>query len=131
VQVPTSVVTSISAPALSIVIAHLVVLSVALERVVEVLKGIFPFWPFTGSQSKSTSTPAERLRNAAMIVITAAVGAGFCWTLSLNLLHVAHVRSGYIGAGLAAAAGAVFWNELLGLMRAATILKESQALGGK
>jgi hypothetical protein len=130
-QVPTSAVPGMPVPALSTIIAHVVVLSVALERLVEVLKGIFPFWPFARSQSKSTSASAEHLRSAAMIVITAALGTGFCWIFRLNLLHVAHVRSGYIAAGLAAAAGAAFWHNLLGLMRADRTLKDSQAATAK
>jgi hypothetical protein len=110
-------------PSLHVIIAHTIVLSVALERVIEILKGILPFWPFAGTRS--------RLRSAALIVITAAIGTGFCWMFHLNLLHVSHVRSGYIAVGLAAAAGAAFWNNLLGLMRASRILKESQAASGK
>lgn len=122
-QVPIPAVTGMPAPSLHIIIAHTVVLSVALERVIEILKGILPFWPFAGARS--------RLRSAALIIITAAIGTGFCWIFRLNLLHVAHVRTGYIAVGLAAAAGAAFWNNLLGLMRASRILKESQAASGK
>jgi hypothetical protein len=118
-------------PSLSVIIAHVVVLSVALERVIEILKGIFPFWPFAGSPSHSATVSAERLRTAVMIVIATAIGTGFCWTFHLNALHVAHVRSGYIAVGLAAAAGAAFWNNLLGLMRATRTLKESEAAAGK
>lgn len=130
-QVPTSAVTGIPTPPLSTVIAHVVVLSVALERLVEVLKGIFPFWPLARSLSRSASAYAEHVRTAAMIVITAAIGTGFCWIFHLNLLHVAHVRSGYIAAGLAAAAGAAFWHNLLSLMRADRTLKDNQAATAK
>jgi hypothetical protein len=123
VQTPAPAVPTLLAPSLHIIIAHVIVLSVALERVIEILKGILPFWPFAGARS--------RLRSAALIVITAGIGSGFCWFFHLNLLHVEHVRSGYIAVGLAAAAGAAFWNNLLGLMRASRILKESQAVSGK
>jgi hypothetical protein len=119
VQVPTSAIPVMPVPSLHVIVAHVVVLSVALERVIEILKGILPFWPFAGARSK--------LRSAALIVITAVIGTGFCWFFHLNLLHVGHVRSGYIAVGLASAAGAAFWNNLLGLMRASRILKESQA----
>jgi hypothetical protein len=123
VQLPAPAVPALPIPSLHIIIAHTAVLSVALERVIEILKGILPFWPFTGARS--------RLRSAALIIVTAAIGTGFCWLFRLNLLHVAHVRSGYIAVGLAAAAGAAFWNNLLGLMRASRILKETQAASGK
>jgi hypothetical protein len=114
-------------PSLRLVAAHFVVLCVALERVIEILKGIFPFWPFAGSPGASAS--AQRLRGAGMIVIATIIGSGFCWSFHLNLLHVAHVRTGYIAVGLAAAAGAAFWNNLLRLMKAAEKLKESQTAG--
>jgi hypothetical protein len=109
----------------SLVVAHMLVLSVALERVIEILKGILPFWPFVGAQANSASASAYRLRRAALIIVVAAIGTGFCWALHLNLLHVAHVRSGYIAVGLAAAAGAAFWNNLLGWMKAAAARKQS------
>jgi hypothetical protein len=123
VQVLTSV--PIVPVTLSTVVAHELVLSVALERVVEILKGVLPFWPFAGSRSPSST--AYRLRSAAMIVITTAIATGFCWKFRMNVLHIQHVRSGYIAAGLAGAFGAAFWNNLLGLMRAARYEKEASA----
>lgn len=124
-QVPTSAVAGMSVPSQTVIVAHLIVLSIALERVIEILKGILPFWPFAGAQANSASASAYRLRSAGLIIIVAAIGTGFCWALHLNLLHVAHVRSGYIAVGLAAAAGAAFWNNLLGLMRASAARKQS------
>jgi hypothetical protein len=108
----------------SVIVAHVAVLSVALERAIEILKGILPFWPFVGAQANSPSSSAYRLRSAAMIVIAAAFGTAFCWIFRLNLLHVGHVRSGYIAVGLAAAAGAAFWNNLLRLMSASRTRRE-------
>jgi hypothetical protein len=124
VQIPSSAVTGMAAPPESVIIAHVAVLSIALERAIEVLKGILPVWPFAGSQANSASASAYRLRSAAMIVIAAAIGTAFCWTFRVNLLHVAHVRSGYFAVGLAAAAGAAFWNNLLGMMSASKARKE-------
>jgi Carboxymuconolactone decarboxylase family len=123
-QIPTSAVTGIPVPPQSVIVAHVAILSVALERTIEILKGILPVWPFAGAQASAGPTFAYRMRSAAMIVIAAAIGTIFCWVFHVNLLHVAHVRSGYIAVGLAAAAGAAFWNRLLNLMSASTARKE-------
>lgn len=122
-QFPTSALPAYPVASQASIFVHVAVLSVALERVIQVLKGILPFWPFVGARSN--------LRRAAMIVITAAIGTGFCWKFHLNMLHIQHVRTGYIAVGMAAAAGAAFWNDLLGLMRAARDQKESQATAGR
>jgi hypothetical protein len=125
VQIPDSALPVPPATTQSVIVVHVALLSVALERAIEVLKGILPFWPFVGTQANSGAPSAYRLRSAAMIVITAALAAVFCWIFHLNLLHVGHVRSGYITVGLAAAAGAAFWNKLLRMMSASGAQKES------
>lgn len=122
-QDPISALPGVFAPSQASIFVHVAVLSVALERVIQILKGFLPFWPFNGARSN--------LRKAVMIVITAAIGTGFCWKFHLNVLHIQHVRTGYLAVGLAAAAGAAFWHNLLGLMRAAAAQKESQAAAGK
>jgi hypothetical protein len=121
---PTSVAV-VSGVSLSMVVAHQVALSVGLERVIEILKGVWPYWPFVPARSKEASVTAERFRCAAMILLSSAIGTTFCWAIRLNLLHTAHVRSGYIAAGLVASAGAAFWNHILDMMRAAKVDKES------
>ena len=115
----------VSSVSLSLVVTHLVALSIGLERVIEILKGVWPYWPFVPTPSKTSSVTAERFRCAAIILLSSAIGTGFCWAIHLNLLHVAHVRSGYIAAGLVSSAGAAFWNNILDIMRAAKVEKES------
>jgi hypothetical protein len=124
VQIPSSVASGVPVPPQSVIVAHVAVLSVALERSIEILKGILPFWPFAGAPANSPSASAYRLRSAAMIVITTALGSLFCWLFRVNLLHVGHVRTGYIAVGLAAAAGAAFWNRLLRMMSASGTRRE-------
>ena len=96
-------------------VAHQNALSVGVERVVEIQRGAWPFWPLVPSRSKAASITitAERLRCAAIIVLSSALGTAFRWSIHLNILHVAHVRSGYIAAGLVASAGAALWNHSL------------------
>ena len=119
---PVAVVSGVS---LSMVVAHQIALSIGLERFIEILKGVWPYWPFVPAPSKAGSVTAERFRCAAIILLASAIGTTFCWAIRLNLLHVTHVRSGYIAAGLVASAGAAFWNHILDMMRAAKVDRES------
>lgn len=121
---PIAVVTGIS---LKAVLAHQIFLSIGVERIIEILKGFLPIWPLVPSDTKAASASSERLRCAAITLLAAAIGTAFCWGIHLNILHVAHVRSGYIAAGLVASAGAAFWNHILDILKAVKVEKESAA----
>ncbi len=60
------------------VVAHQVALSIGLERVIEILKGVWPYWPFAQIPSKASSVTAERFRCATIIVLSSAIGTAFC-----------------------------------------------------
>ena len=126
----TSAVVGIS---LASIIAHEAALSVSVERIVEILKGYCPFWPFlpfkAASAAPSTDRAAtiESARCATLHLLSAVIGTTICWAGHLNFLHVAHVRGGYIAAGLMASAGSAFWNHILDIVKAAKVEKEHQA----
>jgi hypothetical protein len=115
------------------VLAHEAALSVCVERIVELLKGFLPFWPFVPSRSvdgasiSGQAAAGERARCAALLILAAIIGTAICWAGQLRFLHVAHVRGGYIAAGVIASAGAAFWNHILDITKAFKVERESRA----
>jgi hypothetical protein len=101
-------------------------LSVASERTVEVLKGIFPFWPFRANANRSW----EDQRVAVIHVL-----AGFCGGLAsyfsrvdlLSYIHsttptsytlpTKHGFAAFTMAALLNSAGSAFWNHALDILK--------------
>ncbi len=104
--------------ALTVVIA----VSVAVERVVEILKQMFP--PLATEQSDPTK---ENLRRAALQLLAAVVGAVIAGYggLQLGAMHTGVATDVLIG--LMASGGSGFWNHALDAMRAMKVSKEAAA----
>jgi len=115
----------------------MVAISVADERVVEILKGAFPnFWLFT---AKPDAT-AEARRNAALHFLAfmcgtaiAAVGRfDVLKTLSITWptgsLPLFEISVSYLTAGLLASGGSAIWNHALDLLKAVKVKNEQDAI---
>lgn len=112
---------------LSTVIGLLAALSVASERLVEIIKGIIPWL----DQKKQTAG-WETFRRA--LVNLTAVGAGIftAFVASSAIPDAVHVPSGFWGKlvlGLLASGGSGFWNSIQDYVNNAKNLKAQQAAG--
>jgi hypothetical protein len=108
----------------------MVAISVAAERMVEILKGWFPnLYPFA---SKPNAT--QEMRRCAFVHLL----AGICGALVACFGKI-NVFAGlstaptdpwihYVGAGLLASGGSAFWNQLLDLVQAAKVKREQAAI---
>jgi hypothetical protein len=108
----------------------MVAISIAAERMVEILKGWFPnFYLFA-----SKSDPTQEMRRGAFVHVLAGIcGAIVAWLGHLDVF--AGIGSGsvpswatYAGAGLLASGGSAFWNHALDLLRAVKVNKEQTAI---
>jgi hypothetical protein len=108
----------------------MVAISVASERMVEILKGWFPnFYLFA-----SKSDPTQEMRRGAFVHVLAGIcGAIVAWLGHLDVF--AGIGSSSVpswvscaGAGLLASGGSAFWNHALDLIRAAKVNKEQTAI---
>jgi hypothetical protein len=123
---------------LTIVIA----LSVAAERIVEIVKGLLPnFWLF-----KSGSTPTSEDRRCALMHCFAGVcGGAAAYASKVDLLTYLHnptaapttpptpeswqqVISAFLAAALLTSAGSAFWNHILDIINATKVQQESAAI---
>jgi hypothetical protein len=108
----------------------MVAISVAAERMVEILKGWFPnAYPFA---SRSDATQEMR-RCASVHVLAGIFGALVAYFGKINVfagLSTATIAPWiyYIGAGLLASGGSAFWNQLLDLVHAAKVKREQDAI---
>ena len=106
-------------------------ISVAAERMVEILKGWLPnFWLF-----KTNPDPAREAQRCAWIHVL----SGGCGVLVVRLGHL-DVFAGlhgnvqvnpwvsYVGAGLLASGGSAFWNHILDFIKASKIQQEQGAI---
>lgn len=107
----------------------MVAISVAAERMVEILKGWFPNrYPFA-----TEPNPTQEMRRCAIVHVLAGICGGLVsWLGGVNVFTGFATPIGswasYVGAGLLASAGSAFWNHALDLIQAAKIKKEQAAI---
>ena len=95
--------------------------SIAVERVTEILKQMFPLLSTTLANATS-----EGRRRAALQMLAAAVGTAIA---AVGDLHIGTHggRSAYVLIGLMASGGSGFWNHALDAVRAMKITQENKA----
>jgi hypothetical protein len=102
--------------------------SLAVERVIEILKGLIP--PLAKAQP---NIDWEYVRCAAMHLLAAGTGTLVAWAGQIDLFQKltgspSHdLVAGYIVCGLLTAGGSAFWNHVLDILQAAKINSESNA----
>jgi hypothetical protein len=112
--------------------AEMVALSVAVERVVEILKQFCGSWPvlkylFTPRATQSK----ENMRCACMYMLSGTIGGVIAWRSGIagQIVPGAHPHTSYILAGLLASGGSAFWNHALDLLQATKVSSEQAAAG--
>jgi hypothetical protein len=115
---------------LSTLLATMVALSVAVERVVEILKQFCGTWPVAKLLFTQRATPgAENARCAWMYVLSGSIGAVLAGYTGAGAQIMPHSHP-YLAdaiAGLLASGGSSFWNHALDMMQAAKVMKEQTA----
>lgn len=110
-------------------LATMAALSVAVERVVEILKQMFGTFPiirllFTPRRTQR----AENFRCACMYLLSATVGGLIAGFGHIDILPNAHrPYFSYALAGLLSSGGSAFWNHALDLIQATKVQKEEVA----
>jgi len=116
---------------LNALIATMVALSVAVERVVEILKQFCGTWPVAKLLFTARATQgAENARCACIYVLSGAIGgvmAGYTGAGTQILPHTTHTYFADVVAGLLSSGGSAFWNHALDMMQAAKVAKEQTA----
>ena len=117
---------------LSTLVATLLAVSIACERIVESLKGIFPsLWIF-----KRTTGNAEAQRDACLHILAGVCGAFVAWASGIHLQMLLGLGGnggtagnflGYLVLGLLASGGSAFWNHVLDILHAAKVQQEHNA----
>jgi hypothetical protein len=119
-----------------------IALSVAAERVVEIVKGLLPnFWLF-----QSGATPTSEYRRVALIHCFSGICGGAAAALSkIDLLTylqspsigstappapegLLHATGAFVIAGLLTSAGSAFWNHVFDIVKATKVQQESAAI---
>jgi hypothetical protein len=114
---------------LSVIVTVLIALSVAVERAVEIVKGMVEWL------DKPGETPREEGRRRAVLHLLAAVlGVGISW-LAYPVLE-SMVPEGKrlattLALGLLASGGSGFWNSILGYVSSLKVLKAADAEAAK
>ncbi|HTV16167.1 MAG TPA: hypothetical protein VME68_15710 [Acidobacteriaceae bacterium] len=115
---------------LSTLLATMVALSVAVERVVEILKQFCGTWPVAKLLFTTRPTQgAENARCAWMYVLSGSLGAVLSAYTGAGAQILPH-SSPYLAdvvAGLLASGGSSFWNHALDMMQATKVVKEQAA----
>lgn len=113
----------------STILATIAALSVAVERVVEILKQMFGSWPvlrllFTPCKTQSR----ENVRCACLYLLSGTVGGVIAGVSDIQIPQNArHPYFSYAIVGLLSSGGSAFWNHALDLMQAAKVQKEVDA----
>lgn len=102
-------------------------LSVAVERVMEILKGLIP-----ALAQQQSNLKLEYLRGAILHLISVLIGALAAYAGNINFLQrfssgPSNPWVGYLVCGLLAAGGSAFWNHVLDIVKALKIKDESAA----
>ncbi|HTW49394.1 MAG TPA: hypothetical protein VMD92_15680 [Acidobacteriaceae bacterium] len=115
---------------LSTLLATMVALSVAVERVVEILKQFCGTWPVAKLLFTARPTPgAENARCAWMYVLSGCIGAVLSAYTGAGAQILPHGNPHLADAvaGLLSSGGSSFWNHALDMMQAAKVVKEQTA----
>ncbi|MGB6134406.1 MAG: hypothetical protein WCC14_08940 [Acidobacteriaceae bacterium] len=109
-------------------VAVMVALSVAVERVVEIFKSMCGSLPvirllFTPSATRWK----ENLRCGCLYLLSAAVGGVIAWNTHIPII-AGRPRASATLAALLASGGSSFWNQALDIIQAAKIQKEQVAV---
>jgi hypothetical protein len=114
---------------LTALVSTLLALSLAVERVVEILKGLIRVWPFTPQEDGDK----EDRRSAAIHILSAIIGSVIAalghiaiigsWNASSPLDNTTNV----VLAGLLSCGGSAFWNHVLDILKAMKVNREAQA----
>lgn len=115
---------------LSTIVSVLVALSVASERLVEIIKGLFAFL------NKENSDPTkERLRRVALQALAVAAGIVTALLAHPAIKDVVPGLSGHwtgiLALGLLASGGSGFWNAVLGYVLNVKDIKKAEAVQKK
>lgn len=113
-------------------------LSVAVERIVEILKQIFGNTRFLRWLFETNSDAArEGLRCAAIHVLSGLIGGLIAYATPIDVLQEVavadtlpggwHHAASAVFAGLLASGGSAFWNHALDLLKAAKVQREQDA----
>lgn len=110
----------------------MITISMAVERVVEIVKGIIP------PLSKTWNGDAEYARFAILHVLSTVVGAGVAFAGHTQiasqvplLAFEGHEYAGYAVIGLMASGGSAMWNHALDIVQAVKIKQQAAAPVGK
>jgi hypothetical protein len=115
---------------LSSLCAEMIALSIAVERVVEILKQFCGSWPVCRLLFTTRSTQSrENMRCACMYMLSGTIGGVIAWRSGIagQLLPGAHPHSSYIVAGLLSSGGSAFWNHALDLLQATKVSSQQAA----
>jgi len=100
-------------------------ISVAVERVIEILKGLVP------SLAKARKGNAEGIRRAVMQILAGIVGALIAYVAQFEISSTMPALSaekigwvGYVIVGLLASGGSALWNHVLDIVQAMKISRE-------
>ena len=107
-------------------LAIMIALSVAVERIVEILKAMLGGMPVVRILFEPCKTQnAENVRCAFLYLLSAAIGGLIAGFSNVNVLPGSqHPDLSYAVAGLLASGGSAFWNHALDLMQAAKVARE-------
>ena len=120
---------------LSVLVAAILAVSIASERIVEILKGLFPgWWPFA---PRTGNTEARRC--AGIHILAGLCGAFVAWASGIDVLTLVDISHsptrgaafhalGYAVVGLLASGGSAFWNQVLDILQASKVQQEQQAI---
>lgn len=105
------------ASAITVILA----VSVAVERVTEILKQIIP-----GFAEEKANPAAENRRRASLQVLAGAIGTVVAWQGNLQIASQTGVPA-YLLIGAMSSGGSAFWNNVLDAVRATKISRQAQA----
>lgn len=113
----------------SIFLATMVALSVAVERIVEILKEMLGGLPGIRLLFNPARTQAkENVRCALLHLFSATVGGILAGVSNINILPKSHhLYLSYALAGLLSSGGSAFWNHALDIMQAAKVERQQRA----
>jgi hypothetical protein len=115
---------------LSTLCAEMAALSVAVERVVEIVKQMCGTWPLVGLLfTPQTSKGRENVRCACIYLLSGTIGGVVAANTSIGaqLLPGANRYFADVISGALASGGSAFWNHALDLLQAAKVAKEQSA----
>lgn len=111
-------------------LATMVALSVAVERIVEILKQTLGSLPVFRLLFMPRATPAaENLRCACVHLLSATIGGLVAGFSGIDILPTPHHNRylSYAVAGLLSSGGSAFWNHALDIIQATKVQKEETA----